>query len=59
MEVRWPEGKFQLLFLQKELHARATKNDDLDLFDKTIELFYPSKQDRQEDNGRLANLKLD
>lgn len=59
MDVRWPEGKSQLLYLQKELHARATKNADLNLFDKTVELFYPSKQDRQEGNGKLANLNLD
>jgi hypothetical protein len=43
MEVRWPEGQQQLAQLSAKLHAEATAEDDLALFDATRELFYPDK----------------
>src|ERR1700682_4405991 len=44
MEVRWPEGKIQLARLAAKLHAEAAPEDDLTLFNATVELFYPGKK---------------
>ncbi len=49
MEVRWPEGKAQLARLGGKFHAEAKGNDDLTLFDATVELFYPGKKGLAED----------
>ena len=43
LEVRWPEGQQQLAQLASKLHAEASAEDDLALFDATGELFYPDK----------------
>ncbi len=52
MEVRWPEGKAQLARLGGKFHAEAKGNDDLTLFDATVELFYPSKKGLADEEGQ-------
>jgi len=44
MEVRWPEGKSQLAQLAAKFRGEAKPEDDLTLFNATVELFYPGKK---------------
>jgi len=44
LEVRWPEGQQFLCCLANKIKTEATPDDDVKLFNATLELFYPGKK---------------
>jgi hypothetical protein len=54
MDVRWPEGQWLVKQLAAKFAAEATENDNLRQFNATVELFYPTKNDIEEDEELIA-----
>ena len=51
MEVRWPEGRWQLQRLEEHIAASSAESDASELVRVVRELFCPSKSERDERNG--------